>query len=400
MVTAAGLRHHRAAPEPQHRAAENTSSSARTATTWGRSDAMAIMNMSNLSFTYTAQPARVLFGAGMLQQLGAEIDRLGARRALVLSTPEQAATAEQIAALLGTRAAGVFPHAAMHVPIETAREAREVARRLGADCTVAVGGGSTTGLGKAVALESGLPIIAIPTTYAGSEVTPVYGITENGVKRTGRDPRVLPRTVIYDPELTLTLPFSMTVTSAFNAMAHAAEGLYAPDSNPVIMLMAEEGIRASAAALAPLQANPQHLGARGEALYGAWLCGTVLGSITMGLHHKLCHTLGGSFNLPHAETHTVVLPHALAYNAPETPEAMRRLGRALNRGSDAPAALQALARSFGAPSSLAELGLPASALDRAADLAVQTPYPNPRPLNREAIRGLLQRAFDGAPPQA
>lgn len=357
--------------------------------------------MSIASFTYTAAPARVIFGAGSLQQLGAEIERLGAKRALVLSTPEQAASAERVAALLGERAAGIFARAVMHVPIETAREAREEAKRLGADCAVAIGGGSTTGLGKAIALDSGLPVLAIPTTYAGSEVTSIYGLTEGGVKKTGRDPRVLPRTVIYDPELTLTLPYAMTVTSAFNAIAHAAEGLYAPDANPVIALMAEEGIRASAAALPPLQADPRDLGARSDALYGAWLCGTVLGAITMGLHHKLCHTLGGSFNLPHAETHTVVLPHALAYNAPAAPEAMTRIARALGEpGADAAVALQRRARAHGAPASLAALGLPASALDRAADLAVQTPYPNPRPLERAALRSLLQRAFDGAEPAA
>ena len=210
-----------------------------------------------------------------------------------------------------------------------AREARDEAQRLGADCAVAIGGGSTTGLGKAIALDSGLPILAIPTTYAGSEMTPIYGLTEGGVKKTGRDARVLPRTVIYDPELTLTLPLAMTVTSAMNAIAHAAEGLYAHDGNPIIALMAEEGIRACAAALPRLAADPRDLDARGDALYGAWLCGTVLGAVAMGLHHKLCHTLGGSFNLPHAEVHTVILPHALAYNAAQAPEAMARIARAL-----------------------------------------------------------------------
>jgi maleylacetate reductase len=352
-------------------------------------------------FTYTANPSRVIFGAGALQHLAREIELLDARRALVLSTPEQADSARRVADLLGDRAAGIFARAAMHVPIEIAREARDEAHRLGADCAVAIGGGSTTGLGKAIALDSGLPIVAIPTTYAGSEVTAIYGLTEGGVKKTGRDPRVLPRTVIYDPELTLTLPYAMTVTSAFNAIAHAAEGLYAPDANPVIALMAEEGIRASAAALSPLQADPRNLDARGDALYGAWLCGTVLGAITMGLHHKLCHTLGGSFNLPHAQTHTVVLPHALAYNAAAAPEAMARIAKALGAGSGGEAALtlQRLARRHGAPTSLAAIGMPADGLDRAADLAVRTPYPNPRSLDRTELRALLQRAYDGAPPQ-
>jgi maleylacetate reductase len=349
-------------------------------------------------FVYVAHPTRVIFGAGTLAQLVPEIDRLGATRALVLSTPEQADSALRVAEMLGPRSAGVFAKAVMHVPIETAREARGVAQQLGADCAVAIGGGSTTGLGKAIALESGLPILAIPTTYAGSEMTSIWGLTEGGVKKTGRDPRVLPKTVIYDPELTLGLPLAMTVTSAMNAIAHAAEGLYAHDGNPIVALMAEEGIRASAAALPRLMRDPRDLDARGDALYGAWLCGTVLGAVAMGLHHKLCHTLGGSFNLPHADVHTVILPHALAYNAAQAPEAMARIARALGR-DDAARGVFELAARHGAPTSLKAIGMPAEGLDRAADLAAQTPYPNPRPLERAALRALLQRAFDGAAPQ-
>ncbi len=351
------------------------------------------------SFTYVAQPARVVFGAGALRFLGREIELLGAKRALVLSTPEQADAARQVATLLGERAAGIFPHAVMHVPVETARAARAEANRLGADCAVAIGGGSTTGLGKAIALDSGLPIVAIPTTYAGSEMTPIYGLTEAGVKRTGRDPKVLPRTVIYDPELTLTLPLALTVTSAINAIAHAAEGLYAPDGNPIIALLAEEGIRAGAAALPRLRKDQRDLAARGDALYGAWLCGSVLGAVSMGLHHKLCHTLGGAFNLPHAEVHTVILPHALAYNATDAAEAMRRIARALG-AERAAAGVFDLAQRHGAAVALRDIGMPADGLDRAADLALQNQYPNPRPLERDAIRALLQDAFDGKRPAA
>jgi maleylacetate reductase len=349
------------------------------------------------SFVYNGQPARVVFGPGALGRLGAEIEALGAKRALVLSTPEQRASAEHVAGLLGDKAAGIFDRAVMHVPIETAREAREVARRLGADCAVAVGGGSTTGLGKAIALDSGLPILAIPTTYAGSEMTPIYGITESGLKKTGRDARVLPRAVIYDPELTLTLPLGLSVTSGINAIAHAAEGLYSVDGNPVMDLMAEEGIRALGSALPGIRANPKDLQARSDALYGAWLCGTVLGNVGMALHHKLCHTLGGSFNLPHAETHTIVLPHALAYNAQAAPEAMRRIARALEARS-APQAVYDLARDNGAPVALRDIGLQAADLDRACAIALQNQYPNPRPLAQAAIRQLLQDAYEGRRP--
>ena len=351
-------------------------------------------------FVYTSQPQRVVFGAGSLRHLAREIDALGARRALVLCTPEQRGQAERVADMLGAHAAGVFDRAVMHVPIETAREAREVANRLGADCAVAIGGGSTTGLGKAIALDSGLPILAIPTTYAGSEMTPIYGITEAGLKKTGKDLRVLPRSVIYDPELSLSLPVALSVTSGINAIAHAAEGLYAQDSNPVMDLMAEEGIAALARALPAIRRRSDDIEARGDALYGAWLCGSVLGSVGMALHHKLCHTLGGSFNLPHAEVHTVVLPHAIAFNAPAAPEAMRRIARAIG-SDDAAQGLQALARDNAAPVALKDIGMRAEDLDRAADIAVSNPYWNPRPFGpaeRGAIRALLQRAFDGAPP--
>src|SRR5262245_19421454 len=207
-------------------------------------------------FTYEQLPGRVVFGVGTLDRLPDEVDRLGAQRAIVLSTPEQADVAHEVARRLGSRSAGVFAQAVMHVPIETARAAREEARRLGADCAVAVGGGSTIGLGKAIALDSGLPIIAVPTTYAGSEMTPIYGLTEDGLKKTGRDRRVLPRTVIYDATLTLTLPAGLSVTSGINALAHAAEGLYAQDLNPIIALMADESIRALATALPRVHAAP------------------------------------------------------------------------------------------------------------------------------------------------
>jgi len=349
------------------------------------------------SFVYLAQAARVVFGAGVLAQLPLEIEKLGANKALVLCTPEQRASGERVAQLLGARAAGIFDRAVMHVPVETAREAREMARRLGADCAVAIGGGSTTGLGKAIALDSGLPILAIPTTYAGSEMTPIYGLTEGGLKKTGRDLRVLPRTVLYDPELTLTLPASLSVTSGINAIAHAAEGLYAVDRNPITDLMAEEGIAALGRALPRIVRDGADRDARGDALYGAWLCGTVLGHVGMALHHKLCHTLGGTFNLPHAETHTIVLPHALAYNERQAPQAMARIARALG-GASAAQAVYDLAHDNGAPVGLRELGLGEAELDRACALAMQNQYPNPRPLERVALRELLQRAWEGRRP--
>jgi maleylacetate reductase len=344
-------------------------------------------------FVYNGLPARVIFGLGSLDQLGREIELLGATRALVLSTPQQRDQAEALATQLGSRAAGAFAEAVMHVPVETARKARDYAAAVGADWAIAIGGGSTTGLGKAIALESGLPILAIPTTYAGSEMTAIYGLTEGGVKRTGRDMRVLPKTVIYDPALTTSLPPALSLTSGINAIAHAAEGLYAQDANPVVSLMAEEGIRALGQGLPQVMRKGDDLEARADCLYGAWLCGAVLGSVGMSLHHKLCHTLGGTFNLPH----TIVLPHVLAYNRDAAPAAMRRIARALH-ADDAAQGVFDLAREHGTPIALKEIGVTVRDLDVALDLALKNPYWNARPVERAPLRALLEAAFEGRRP--
>jgi maleylacetate reductase len=354
--------------------------------------------VTTLEFVYRSNPGRVVFGPGSLRHLERELDELGAARALILCSPSQAAVARDLAARLGGRSVGTFDRAATHVPIELAREARAIAAELGADAAIALGGGSAIGLGKAIALESGIPILAVPTTYAGSEMTPIYGLTEAGRKRTGRDPRVLPRTVIYDPELSRSLPIDVTVTSGFNAIAHAAEGLYARDANPIASLMAEEAIRAIASALPAIGDAPDDLDLRSRLLYGAWLAGSVLGTVGMALHHRICHVLGGRLDLPHGATHTVVLPHALAYNADAAPEAMRRIARALGT-DDAVGGLDELARRTGAPTALRDLGMTAADVDPAVDDIVANPPWNPRPIERPAIRELLLHALEGDPPQ-
>lgn len=351
-------------------------------------------------FVYQGTPSRVVFAWGALATLPEEVERLGARCALILSTPEQRALADQVAQVLGERAAGVHAQAVMHVPVEVARAARDAAAALDADCCVAVGGGSTIGLGKAIALESSLPIVAVPTTYADSEMTPIYGLTEGRLKRTVRDLRVLPRTVIYDPALTLSLPPAISAASGVNAMAHAVEALYAEDANPIISLMAEESIRALGEALPEIVRRPDDAAMRSRALYGAWLAGTCLGAVGMALHHKLCHTLGGTFNLPHAQTHAAMLPHTAHYNHTAAPEALARVARALGGrdASEAGALLFALNQALDLPVALAEIGMPEEGLDEAADLACKNPYANPRAVEREAIRALLQRAWQGVAP--
>ncbi len=347
-------------------------------------------------FDYTSLPGRVLFGAGRLQEVEAEVRRLGASRALILCTPARR-HADAVAGHLGGLAAGIFGRAAMHTPVEVTEAALKVVEELGADCTVAIGGGSTIGLGKAIALRTDLPQLVIPTTYAGSEMTPIIGQTEGGVKSTQRTLEVLPETVIYDVELTLELPPRVSATSGMNAIAHAVEALYAKDRNPIISLMAEQASAALAQSLPVIVKRPADREARSRAQYGAWLCGVCLGAVGMALHHKLCHVLGGAFDLPHAETHTVVLPHATAYNAPAAPEAMARIAKALG-AKDAARGLYDLAACLGAPLALKDLGMPADGMDRAVALAVQNPYWNPRPLEARAIRDLIARAYAGEPP--
>jgi alcohol dehydrogenase class IV len=350
-----------------------------------------------LQFIHDQAPVRVIFGVGKRHTLPEEAQRLGIERLLVVSTPGQRGLAEQVAAILGSRAVAIHAAAVMHVPIETVAPALERVAAAKADGIVAIGGGSTIGLAKIIALQTGLPILALPTTYAGSEMTPIWGQTADGIKTTGRDERVRPRLVIYDPELTTNLPLTVVGPSGINALAHCVEALYAFDASPITMLIAEEGIRALTQALPAVVADPHSADARAHALYGAWLAGAALAAATLGLHHKLCHTLGGSFGLPHAEVHTVILPHAAAYNAAAAPAAMARVARAMGAIS-APPAIFDLATALGAPTSLAALGMAAADLDRAADLAVRTPYPNPAPLTRAGIRQLLEHAYHGQRP--
>lgn len=353
-------------------------------------------------FVYISNPSRVVFGTGTIKQLPDEVRRLGIHRPLILSTPEQSSHAAKVEELLRVGevdVAGQFNKATMHTPLNVTIEAMELVAELRVDGLVAIGGGSTIGLGKAIALRTDLPQIVLPTTYAGSEMTPIIGQTENGVKTTQTTSKVLPEVVIYDVDLTYSLPVELSATSGINAIAHSVEGLYAQNGNPVISLMAEEGIRALAKALPVVVENPEDGEARSDALYGAWLCGTVLGLVGMSVHHKLCHVLGGTFNLPHAETHTIVLPHALSYNAPRIPGAMQRIANALGH-DDAVEGLNILLTKLKVKRALKDFGMEESGIDKAADMAVKNPYWNPRPLERDGLREVIRRAWAGEPAAA
>jgi maleylacetate reductase len=340
-----------------------------------------------LEFVYTGLPTRVVFGRGKISEAANEAKRLGIKRPLIITTEHQA---DAVRILINQSNGVGFAGAAMHTPVAVTEQALAIFKSENCDGTIALGGGSSTGLGKAIAFRTDCNQLVIPTSYAGSEMTNILGETAEGTKTTKRDAKIQPESVIYDPDLLDTLPDKFAATSGMNAIAHAVEGLYAVDGNPVVSLMAEEGIRALAAAL------PKGKAGHDEALYGAWLCGTVLGSAAMALHHKLCHVLGGTFDLPHAETHTVILPHATSYNS-NSEEAMTRIARAL-QATDAAQGLYDLAKKLGAPLALKDIGMPESGLDKAADIAVANPYPNPRKLERKAIRQLLDDAFFGRRP--
>jgi maleylacetate reductase len=360
-------------------------------------------------FVHEALPGRVVFGVGSVGQLADEVAALGLERVLLVVDEASKVVGDRVADDLGERFAGRLDEVRQHVPEELATAARRTAVEAQADGVVTVGGGSATGLGKAIAVDpaaqaaSGpgrrVTLVAVPTTYAGSEMTPIYGVTGEH-KQTGRDLRALPRTVIYDPVLTVGMPSAITASSGFNALAHCVEGLYAPGTDPIVGLQAVEGVRAMAASLPAAVDHPDDLDARGGALYGAYLAGAVLAVAGTALHHKLCHVLGGTFGLVHGDVNAVVLPHVVAYNAGAAPEAMTAVAVSLDaRPGQAAAALRALAERIGAPTSLAALGMPADGLDLAAERAVaDTGTTNPRPPDVASLRALLLRAFDGAPP--
>ena len=351
-----------------------------------------------MNFEYRGLPWNIVFGHGSLASLPDRLAAMGLSRALVLSTPNQSDDGLLVCDLLGDKAAGLFDQAVMHVPETTVQLAIQEVEQKRADCTVSIGGGSTTGLGKALALKLGLPNIAIPTTFAGSEMTNIWGITGDEGKVTGRDDAVVPSLTLYDPELIMTLPAELAGPSGLNAMAQAVVNVAAPDANPMVSLMALEAVRILSASLPMVMERPTDPEPRCEALFGAMLAAAALGTGITSLHHRLCHTFGGTFNTPHAETHTVLLPHCVAYNAAATSQGTARVAQAMGV-TNAAEGLFDLAARVGAPTALREIGVMESDLDRAVEVALANPVVNAEPVTPSRLRMLLQNAWSGASPE-
>lgn len=351
------------------------------------------------SFVYTQRERKLVFGRGTRHDLAKYLDELGAKKVFVISDPNGAEVIASIVGPLSGRVVRIWTDVRQHVPEELAAAARDEVTRVGADSVVSFGGGSSTGLAKAIALSHGLPIVAIPTTYAGSEQTTIYGVTGNRHKQTGSNSIVLPRVSIYDVELTLGLPKNVTGASAFNALAHCVNGLSATGANPVTSAIALEGVRAIVESLPSVMAHPGDVEARERLQYGAAMAGITLGDTSTGLHHKICHVLGGTFNLIHADAHSVILPHSTAFNAGALPQEMARLSEALGcRRGDEGGALWDLAKRSDVPTSLRQLGLESRQLNETAERAANEITSNPRPVTAELLETLLRSAYEGTRP--
>jgi maleylacetate reductase len=348
------------------------------------------------SIAMTNSP-RVIFASGALSHIADEIALLNKKRVLLISDESAASHAKLLQSQLGALVVQSVSHVVMHVPDEFSAPIAESARSAQIDLVVTIGGGSATGLGKVIALDCAIDLMAIPTTYAGSEMTSIWGRTKNNQKSTGRDPAVLPKTTIYDPELTLSLPYSISVNSGMNAIAHAVEALYAPEVTAEIREAALEGITIFASGLRGISENANNLNARTDLLRGSMLCGFSLNNATMGIHHKICHTLGGMFDLPHAPMHSAVLPWAVQYNQNFATTQLNEVAEVLSARSAAQG-LWDLAKEVGAQTSLKEIGYPIEKSEEVAAVISSAKYVNPRPYNHDGIMELLSNANTGSRP--
>ncbi len=357
---------------------------------------------------------RVLLGPGVVGGLERELARIGRQRALLVTGRSLANgdVGRRVERALGRSHVGTFNGSRPHVPVESVQEAWEQARRVSADVVVALGGGSPIGTAKAVAVRTrsgptdAVVVVAVPTTYSGSEMTPIFGTTDRGRKEVVRDPRTRPRLVLYDPELARDTPPELSASTGINAFAHCVEGLYSPSAGEEEHALALEGAQLLFSHLPLSVQDPRNVFHRYRLFEGSMKAGLVLARADMAIHHGLVHTLGGRFDLPHGLLNAVVLPHAMRFNRSVGGTVYRDLASSLDlplkdlETVDIPEvvieAVEEFIEGLGLPRRLRDLGvpreeLPAVAEDALLSRAVQN---NPRPVQGKGdVLGILEAAW-------
>lgn len=346
-------------------------------------------------FVFQSPAPRVLFGAGTVQAVPAELKLHKITKAFVLCSGSNEALARTIAATApaGTEVLRLMSKA---ISSEDFERATQHAKEAGANGFIAVGGGTPIGLAKAIAANTGLPYIGITTTYSGSEMATNWNYGRGAEARTGVSNTALPATAIYDPEVTLSLPPVLSAQSGMNAIAHAVESLYGEGRSPMVEQMAEAAVRHLGHSLPRVVAKPDDMEARTEAFYGAWLAAAFRAQV--GVEHAIAQKVRQRYGLSHAGTHAVVTPYAIAFNRSAAPEAMQAIKRALDV-EDAAQGLYELNVRLGVPTGLKDLGMKAADIEGAADLVGASPIPNPRPISRADLVDLITQAFHGKAPR-
>jgi alcohol dehydrogenase class IV len=345
-------------------------------------------------FEYTSFPNKVFFGEGSFSTVAKLLANYD--KAFVIAGERQAACVQQLIDELGKERVIHFSNIVQHVPVELVEQARQQQVQAQTNVLVAIGGGSAIGLAKALALQNEHDIIAVPTTYAGSEMTNIWGLTTTAGKTTGRDMKVLPKYVVYDPMFTANMPTSLAATSAMNAMAHLMEAVYAHDTNPITYGYALDGMRKLREGLELLATTKQMTIQINQLLqYGSFIAGKALCDVSMSLHHKLAHVLGGTFGLAHADVHTVLQAYVLEYQWDALSSSVQQDFKEALQHPYPPVALQTLAKNVKAPTQLKEIGFTEKDIDKAVDTVLAKPYANPKPITKAGLEQLLQNALGG-----
>ncbi len=350
--------------------------------------------MDTENFEFKSLPRQVYFGKGKIEKLTELLTDY--QKAFVVVEEKQEEQINQLEASVGTDKVVRFMEVSQHVPQDLVLKARQSLEENEADVLVAIGGGSAIGLVKALALDNGLPIIAVPTSFAGSEMTDIWGISDQGKKTTGRDLKVLPGHVIYDSDITISLPPKFAAMSAMNAMAHLMEAAYAVDINPVTYTEVIYGIKQMMIGM-HVMAKEKRLTNSSNNLFlmGAFIGGKALSEVSMSIHHKAAHVLGGSFGLHHAKVHTVMQAYVLELLWPSLVNKVKEDIKKSMMHPYPPAALKEAAMAMDLPHTLREIGFREEDIERAADIMMEKPYEAPTEVTKDMLVKLLTNAYNG-----